>query len=514
MSELGERRDVLGRDGSRSGEEQPIELRRHLAAVRRSRLAIVLFVLASTLIALGVSLYLPKSYTARATIVREEVAGLLNSPGVEEVDRELQTIERLITTPTILDQAAARIGRDRETLEKRVSASVSSDTNIIGITATASTAESAALFANAVANAFLAKERADESRRLALARARLLEELARLRRSRGSALEIEALQSRLSELSVQEAAVGSELQLAQAAEPPDEPSSPRPVRNAVLAFFAALVLGILGALAREQLVPRVGGPRDVGRLFDLPVIGGIPLARRRFRGHGFMTAGEFEAYQTLQSTVRFQLPPDQQRVLLITSTVPGEGKTTVTANLGRALARAGERTLLVSADLRRPKLHELLDVRPGPGLTELLISVEKASTPERREALAGRITRMLKSSGNLVVLPTGEASPEGPRALFTDALPIFLQQVRKADFSYVLIDSPPLLGIADSQVLARHADGVLMIARPDRLTLDQLIDARDLLERLEIVPLGLVVVGTKRETSYYYGRGVPSIERT
>jgi capsular exopolysaccharide synthesis family protein len=495
------------------GLEQPVELRRHLAAIKRSRIPIALFTLAVTAAALAASLALPKTYRAKATIAREEVAALLNPKDVESVERELETIQQLITTPAILEKAGQRIGRDPDEIRDRVEAADSPDANLIAVTARARDPETAALFANAVANAFLAAERDAEARRLSLARAKLLEELERLRRRGGSELEIEAIRSRLSELSVQEAAIGAELQLAQPAEPPEEAAAPRPVRNALLAFFASLVIGVLAALARDQLVPRVGGPRDLSRILDVPVIGGIPFVRQRWRRQ-LTTAAEFEAYQTLQAALRFQLPPEGQHVVLVTSARAGEGKTTVTAKLGRALARAGMRTLLISGDLRRPRLHELMNVRPSPGLTELLAQIERSTGKDGEPNLPEKLSRALRTNADLklAVLPTGASTAESPRALLGAGLGTLLELVKDADYQYVLIDSPPLLGIADSQVLARHADAVVLVARPDRVTMDDVIDMRELLDRLGVDPVGLVVVGAKKEASYYYSRSPAAVE--
>lgn len=510
MADLGPRDEPRG-SGAWDA-EQPIELRRHLNAIRRNRTAIVFFVLVTTAATLAISLALPKTYRATATIVREDVGALLSNQDAASVERELATIERLITTPTILDDAAERLGRDGKDLEGKVSSSVSPDANLISVTATAEDADDAALIANSVARAFLASEREAQADRLQFAREKLTQELERLRREGGSQVEIEALRSRLSDLSVQEAAIGADLELAQLAEPPEEPSSPRPVRNALLAFFGSLFLAVLAALGREQLTPRVGGPRDIGRVLDLPIFGGIPFTRRRLRSRSFVNAAEYEAYQTLQTTLRFQLPPDKQRIVLVTSALAGEGKTTVTANLGRALARGGDKTLLISADLRRPKLHELLDVKQSPGLIELLASLER-SGGENGKAAVARVGKALERGGNLAVLPTGTPDPEAPRALLRGgSFGAFVDALRQTDYDYILIDSPPLLGLADSHVLARYADAVILVTRPDKLTLDDVIETRDLLERMEIVPLGVVVVGAKREASYYYTRAVPTLE--
>lgn len=511
MDERDPRNGSLRPDGRGSRSEQPIELRRHLEALRRGRLPIVAFVLATAALALAASLLLPKSYVATAKIVREDQAALLSTPDVDSVKRELETIEQLITTPALLERAAEQIGRSGDELDGKVTSSVATDANLISISATADNRYDAQLFANAVANTFLTEQREAEERRLALARSKLLAELEGLRGQPGSDVEVQAIRERLSELRLREASVGSELRLAQPAEMPDGPASPKPVRNAVLAFFAALFIAVLAALARDQLVPRVRTPRDLSRLTEVPVLGGVPFVGRRSRSVRGANPVEHEAYQSLQASLRFQLPPDGPRIVLVTSALAGEGKTTVTASLGRALARAGEKTLVVSGDLRRPRLHDLFGVDRAPGLLELLASADADGTIGAK-AMADSVLSVPEPRGVLGVLPSGAAASESMRLLFGSGLAVLVDRLRGSDFAYVLVDSPPLLGVADSHVLARAADAVLLVARLDRLTPDNVMDARDVLDRLGVHPLGFVVIGARRAASYYYGPGVPVFE--
>jgi capsular exopolysaccharide synthesis family protein len=306
---------------------------------------------------------------------------------------------------------------------------------------------------------------------------------------------------------VTEASAGQELQIAAAARPPTSPSSPRPVRNAVLAFFAAIFIGVLIALARDQLVPRVGGPRDLTRITDRPVIVGIPFVRRRFgRRPKVLTAAEHEAYQTLQASIRFELQGDETQILLVTSAVDGEGKTTVTANLGRALARAGRKTLVIGADFRRPRVHELFDSPIAPGLSEILTALEAGgeAVPRTLSAARNLVQSQSMIKGNLHLLPSGKKPHDAARLLLSPALETFLDEVRHMGYDYVLLDGTPLIGLADAQALAQRVDEVLIVSRLDRMTVEDAVDLRDLLERLDVTPLGHAVVGARRGVAYSY----------
>ena len=135
---------------------------------------------------------------------------------------------------------------------------------------------------------------------------------------------------------------------------------------------------------------------------------------------------EYEAYQTLQAAVRRQLPATSQRTVLVTSALHGEGKTEVTAALGLVLSQANQRTWLVSADMRRPKLHELFDVEQTPGLSEVLVGAQNGGSEGIFELSAART-----GSGRLHVLASGRTPPDPAQLLASDALDGFFEEVQR-----------------------------------------------------------------------------------
>ena len=195
--------------------------------------------------------------------------------------------------------------------------------------------------------------------------------------------------------------------------------------------------------------------------------------------------------------------------MLVSSAAHGEGKTTVTTRLGRMLAQAGHRTLVISGDLRWPKLDEAFNVSGRPGLRELL-----ALTPESEQVAFDAIERVIlpthngegvASRGELDVLPAGgRRGGDASELLHTPALQSLIETLRGSSYSYVLIDSPPLLGVADAQMFAQFCDELLLVARLDRLKMSDVIDLREMLDRLDSNPVGLVVIGTRPAGSPYY----------
>lgn len=495
--------DSLGR-GSRGSDDgdQPVDVARYVGALRRGAWLIALIVVPLTLTVLVVSLALPKTYRATAKIVMTNTAGVFEPGDVETVKRRLATVQSLLVTRDVLDRAARQLpGESADTLEDKVQSSVDRNSNIVNVVGSDDDAEGAASIANAAANAFLSMQRSDEQRRLALARGDLLEALNRARGAPDAAAEVRAIQTRLSELTVSGASAGQELQLAQAARPPASASSPRPLQNTIIAFFAAIFLAILAALARDQLAPRVGGTRELSRLTGLPALAAVPAPRRVAGGAPKILADEAydEAYDELRAALEFRLPAGSPHILLVTSALPGEGKSTVTAGLGRALAQAGHRTLLVSANLRRPTLDGLFGLRDAPGLSNLLNAFHQ-NGEVGADALIERAVRPVPEAlgpEDLHVLPSGSASTSPVRLLSTGALVTFFDQLGRSDYGYVLVDGPPLLDLIDGQLLAQWVDGLLVVSSLDRLTPHAAVELHELLEQVDARALGLVVVGSR-----------------
>jgi capsular exopolysaccharide synthesis family protein len=502
-----------------AGEER-IEVRRYLDALSRSRWTIVAVVVLMTGIVVAVSLLLPDSYRATTRLVLEQTTSPFGETDEASTQRRLATTETLLTSQQVLDAAARRVPgmEDGDDLEGKVTSSVEEDANIINISGSDEDPEVAARIANAVAGAFLSENERVDRERLAQAREQLEQEIITLQSAPNADIQIGAIRERISELAVAEASAGGDLTVAERADPPSEPASPRPVRNGVLAFFASLFLAILIVLGRDQLTPRVAGPRELGRLLDLPVLIGIPYVGGRRGRRRVLSGVELEAYQTLRSSIELTLPADRsQHQILMTGALHAEGKTTATARLGRALAQAGHRVLLVSADLRVPKLHEMFALQLDEGLADILAVIDW-DTKTFDEGLMARATHVVigpaegaARRGELHVITSGSKSKDPGRLVTGPAMKTFLDHVRGLDYDYVLIDAPPLLGIADSQALARHVDEVLLVNRLDRLTLEHVDELREVLDRLHLRPLGIVVIGARGEISPYYMQRRPGL---
>jgi capsular polysaccharide biosynthesis protein/Mrp family chromosome partitioning ATPase len=506
---------VTGASRRDAATEERVDVRRYLDALVRSRWLIAGIVGLITLVVLIVSLALPNTYNATTRLVLEDITSAFGEGNAESTQRRLLTIETLLTARQVLDAVAPDAGESADELEDKISSSVDEQANIINITVSDEDPDKAARIANSVAEAFLDERTRLERERIARARENLEAEILRLEGSPNADIQIGQIRERISELTVIEGSAGADLQIAERAEPPSSPASPRPLRNTVLAFFGALFLGVLVALGRDQLTPRVGGPRELGRLLDVPVLAQIPYVRKRLvRKRMRMLSGvEAEAYGTLRAALELTLGRDERHVVLVTGAMHAEGKTTATARIGRALAENGRNTLIVSADLRVPRLHEVFDLSLGVGLSDLLLAIETDGRFDEElfgetvhEVMAADESR--RERGVLHVVTSGAKAKDPGRLIAGPAMRTFVDEVRRLDYDYVLLDGPPLLGLADSQVLAGEVDDVLLVNRLDRLTLEHVADLREVLDRLAIKPVGVVVIGARGEMSspYYLQR--------
>ena len=506
--------------GRASSGEDPVEVRRYIEALRRNRWLIVAIVAIVTIIVLAISVTLPKTYEATAAIVVNNASGLIGSNESQAIQRNLQTTATLATTAAVLDEAARSFpGQTRDSLTKKVSVSVQENANIIVIKVTYTSAEGAARLAGAVAQAFLNQHAAVQRAQAASALAALNSQISALRARASNepnvAAQLNALQARAAELEAASAGSSSQLQLVQRPQIPSAASSPRPLRNGVIALFASIFLAVLVALGREQLTPRVTNQRELGHLLALPVLGAIPFTGRRVSPRH--AHAEYETYQTLSAAIRLALPPGSNpHIMLVTSAAHGEGKTTVTTRLGRMLAQAGHRTLVVSGDLRWPKLDDAFGVGDRPGLRELL-----ALAPSSEFVPFDEVKKVILPThngvgpaprGELDVLPSGRRGEEASELLHTPALESLIEALRNSSYTYVLIDSPPLLGVADAQVLAQFCDELLLVARLDRMKMSEVMDIREMLDRLATSPVGLVVIGARAIGSPYYAAPSPTLK--
>jgi succinoglycan biosynthesis transport protein ExoP len=307
----------------------------------------------------------------------------------------------------------------------------------------------------------------------------------------------------------------------------DIPSYPRTRRNIEFGLFFGLLVGVLACLLVERLDTRIHTPEDVAALLRLPTFGVVPDFRRLpANGNGGppATTGSSngrdlvtllhpasivsEAYRSIRTNVLFSSPGSPPKTILVTSSQAGEGKTVTTVNLAVSLALSGSRVLIVDADLRKPGCHRQMRVVREPGLSSVLTG--QCDLPE------ALVLSPLFSNGNgqalsasaVYVLPAG-ASPPNPAELLGSRLMTQLLDTLKEQFDFVLIDSPPVLPVTDSVVMATKTDGVLLVVKGGEWGRDVVQKALGHLDAVRSHVLGVVlncVDVTRGGSPYYYYR--------
>jgi succinoglycan biosynthesis transport protein ExoP len=308
-------------------------------------------------------------------------------------------------------------------------------------------------------------------------------------------------------------------------------TQPRPTRNGILGLALGIVLGIGLAFLWEALDTRVRNAQEIGeRLGGLPLLARVPAPSKKLRAeHKLVMLAQpngvqAETFRMLRTNLDFVTLDRHAHTLMVTSAVEQEGKSTTVANLGIALARAGQRVVLVDLDLRRPFLDKFFDLT-GPGLTQVAlghVSLDQAlariaiTDPDPWQEQNGE-HRNGSGNGNgqpsakpvkgvLEVLPSGPIPPDPGEFVGTQALAEILEQLReRADI--VLIDAPPVLHVGDAMTLSNKVDGIVVVTRLQVVRRHMLGELGRQLATVPTPVLGFVVTGAGEDEGYGYGYG-------
>ncbi|PAE25860.1 CpsD/CapB family tyrosine-protein kinase [Bacillus sp. 7894-2] len=203
-----------------------------------------------------------------------------------------------------------------------------------------------------------------------------------------------------------------------------------------------------------------------------------------------------EQYRTIRTNIQFSSVDEEIRTIMITSSGPGEGKSTTTANLAVVFAQQGKKVLLVDADLRKPTVHYTFNVMNTSGLTSVLTN--QMPLKEAVKAIDMK---------NLFILPSGPIPPNPSELLGSKAMDYFIKTVMD-EFDIILFDTPPVLAVTDAQILSNKCQGTILVAGSGKAEKDQLLKTKELLEAAKGKLLGVVLNNKKMKESqhyYYYG---------
>lgn len=279
----------------------------------------------------------------------------------------------------------------------------------------------------------------------------------------------------------------------ESAELPTSPVSPRTDRNTALGLVLGALLGLGYAVLRSTLDRRLRTASDVESRFPVPVVGSIPTSTalrnrdttdptRTSYGHEDPSAGE--AFRKLRTNLVYMDVDSPPRVLVVTSPKPGDGKSTVAANIAMTLETSGQKVVLIDADLRRPTVADAFGLDPAVGLTSVLsgqvpISLALREVPDR---------------SNLRVLTAGPLPPNPSELLGSKAMGALIRSLAEGpEGGYVIIDAPPLLPVTDAAILSTSADGAFVVVSAGKTLDTELASALGSLESVGARTLGVVI---------------------
>jgi len=312
------------------------------------------------------------------------------------------------------------------------------------------------------------------------------------------------LDDRIKELNVTEDVGALNISILEVARAADKPSKPQKARIMAITLVLGLMLGGGLALLRDWLDQTLRSAEEISAMLGMPVLGVVPsmsrgqnVVQRGQRVHLDSHSIAAEAYRTIRTAVFFGAPKDEAKTILVTSPGPVDGKTTLASNLAIAMAQAGQKILVLDADFRRPMQHVIFETNhQDKGLSSLL-----AGTTTLEEAI-----QATKVEG-LDLLPCGPNVPNPSELLNSETFAKVLEQLSNK-YDRVIIDSPPVIPVTDSQILAAICDVTLLVLRAEKSTRKVSQRARDGLLSVGARIIGVVVNDVPRKSGrygYYYG---------
>jgi capsular exopolysaccharide synthesis family protein len=282
--------------------------------------------------------------------------------------------------------------------------------------------------------------------------------------------------------------------------------------------FSGLLVGVIVAFMRDWLDTTVRTEQDLASIVGVAVVGTIPNLQQQARSVGYrlpapkgadtapatgrdIQTPPAEAYRTLRTNLNYLTPPRPPHVIVITSALPGDGKTTTAVNLAVTLAHQGQRVILIDAETRRGTVHDLFGIPPAPGFFDLMYGQASPGECIRRVEMEG--------GGTLDVLPLGSAPSVNPADLLVAGRLQPLFERLRPQYDYVLIDTPPLNLFTDAALIGAHADALLLVARADKTDRDELRYAVQQLRNVQVTLAGTILndVEFRRGSRYRMGYG-------
>lgn len=496
-----------------------------LAGMLRRRLLLIIL---APVIAIGVAFAIARSeqkqYTGTAVLLFKpllldvQLTGLPLQVQSSDPTTEAATDIGLVTLPQVRNAAAQTLGQGytADYLKKNVSVSQAGKAELINIAATAPSPAAAARIANVMATSFIAYERQTLDASLDVGISKLNQQL---KAGGQTALQSTLLRDSLTKLTELKAVQPDNVELSALALPPTSSSSPKTALDLVIGGIAGLLLGIAFAVIAEQFDVRVRRAEEVEDALNLPILAMIPRSRVLKHGESLSDA-DLEAFRMLRTNLRYHSRGRDARTVLFTSAGPETGKTTVSLHLAAAAAAVmGGRVLLIEADLRRPRLAQLLGLPSERGLStalafadslaETVVTVHAApgdgqptNGPGNGRHEGNGSTPEGRFPESFDALVAGPPTPHASELLSSREMSELLRAASET-YDLTIIDGPPPGLVSDAIPLIKQADAVVLVARLGREHGPELKKLQAQLRGLGVEPIGVVANFSRRAVSPY-----------
>ncbi len=321
------------------------------------------------------------------------------------------------------------------------------------------------------------------------------------------------LSEKYEEVKIQEAGKIGNVRIVDTAYLPSKPIRPKKKLTLILALFGGFIIGMAGISFIELVDTTIKIERDIEHITDIPVVGTIPLIGKkkgRIRDEAINISERLithfqpksyiaEAFRSLRTSIQYMLAHEKEKIVLVTSSIPWEGKSTVVVNVGIALAQAGKKTLIIDTDLRKPVICKIFEHEGCErGITDVIVN--EASFKE---------SIMRTDIQNLYILPAGEVPVNPSELLESQRMQMIMEEAKKG-FEFVILDSPPMV-VTDPLILAKYANLLLLVVRSYHTKRETLEMSLSRISSFEIKK-GVVLNGIPVEkvggyyTYYYYGK--------
>jgi polysaccharide biosynthesis transport protein len=534
-------------------ERAPGEVREYLRVLRRRKWLVIVPTVVAVVVALVLSLMATPIYRASVQVLVQS-SDQTSSAGAGANNKDLGTLstdKTIVTSDEVVSNAIASLSEapvnnagqpmTAQQLAKDILVTVPSDTNVLTISYSSTDPVEAATIANALAAAYEQFKQAQADDTVT----KLTEELqtqsdniqrqiddvtAALQRAHSQGART-SITNNLIDLTSQQASLRSQMSQIEAdnvisvttidpATPPNHPVSPNIPLNLLASLALGLTLGVGLAFGAEGLDDHIRDRPELQRILEAPVIGSIPAVkdwRQREEGQHLAFKDDpsgplSEAYKALATNIMYLASQDQLQIILVTSALAGEGKTTTAANLAVSLARLDQDVVLVGMDLRAPDLAKRFGLRGRDGMSSTLatplIDVDRQTRSLRSIARVREQMQMVDVDRLRVIL--GGPAVNDPTGLVSEFVAGEYADTLRKVAKFIVIDTPPVLGVADASILAPLADGVVFVTDAQKATRRAVGDAREQLKAAGGQVIGAVYNNIPAHDSRYgyaYGYG-------